>query len=239
MKGNNQYHNNITNEEIEFIKENFYKYTAKELTKKINDKFSQRRNYDHIKNYAREKLGLKKGDKFFFSKEQNEWLKKNVPNMSRQEALEKFNQKFSTKKTIQALRVHCNRELKIKFNQTKGREQANIINTKPLGSEFASGVEGKKFIYVKIAYGKKEQNYKSKHHIIWEKHNGEIPKGKKIIFCDGNRENCDIDNLMLVDENIIASINKNGFYGKGKKVLEAGIEVLQAQLELNKIMKGR
>jgi hypothetical protein len=37
-----------------------------------------------------------------------------------------------------------------------------------------------------------------KHKVVWEKHNGKVPKGYKISFRDGNTQNCDISNLYLI-----------------------------------------
>lgn len=51
------------------------------------------------------------------------------------------------------------------------------------------------YIEVKI----QEPNvFKLKHRIIWEQHNGRIPKGIIIQFHDGNRRNCSIENLYMI-----------------------------------------
>lgn len=38
------------------------------------------------------------------------------------------------------------------------------------------------------------------HTILWEAFNGEIPKDKKLSYVDGNRRNCILDNLELIDK---------------------------------------
>ena len=67
-------------------------------------------------------------------------------------------------------------------------------NHKPVGWERYS----KKYGWlIKVA----EPNlFRFKHHVIWEKHHGEIPKGMMIIFKDKNHNNMDIDNLMMVSK---------------------------------------
>ena len=40
----------------------------------------------------------------------------------------------------------------------------------------------------------------SKSRYIWEQHNGPIPKGSVVSFKDGNKLNCDIDNLFLTTQ---------------------------------------
>lgn len=37
------------------------------------------------------------------------------------------------------------------------------------------------------------------HCVVWEKHYGEIPKGMQVHHKDGNKQNNNIDNLILVD----------------------------------------
>jgi hypothetical protein len=45
----------------------------------------------------------------------------------------------------------------------------------------------------------KEPNvFEFKHRIVWEQHHGKIPEGYNIQFKDGNRKNCDIDNLYII-----------------------------------------
>lgn len=39
-----------------------------------------------------------------------------------------------------------------------------------------------------------------KHRYVWKQHHGEIPQGMCVAFRDGNRQNCDISNLMLITE---------------------------------------
>lgn len=66
------------------------------------------------------------------------------------------------------------------------------VNHRPIGSERVS-VDG--YTEVKVA----EPNiWRLKHQVIWEKHNGSIPGGCAVIFGDGNQQNLDINNLILV-----------------------------------------
>jgi hypothetical protein len=54
---------------------------------------------------------------------------------------------------------------------------------------------GDGFIYVKKLDSRK---WWLKHVVVWEEANGPLPKGQALIFADGNRHNCDLDNLILV-----------------------------------------
>lgn len=66
-------------------------------------------------------------------------------------------------------------------------------NTQEVGYESISKKEG--YIYMKVAEGEKMV---LKHRYVWEQHNGAIPKGYNVQFKDGNRQNCDIDNLYII-----------------------------------------
>lgn len=56
--------------------------------------------------------------------------------------------------------------------------------------------KGQKYIMVKVPE-KSRLDYK--HRILWEQHNGPIPKGCNVQFKDGNTLNCVIENLYLID----------------------------------------
>jgi hypothetical protein len=62
---------------------------------------------------------------------------------------------------------------------------------------------GRKFTPAKSGYlretvGRKESRYL--HHVVWEEHNGPIPRGHKVCFRDGDRLNCAIRNLFLLTD---------------------------------------
>ena len=42
------------------------------------------------------------------------------------------------------------------------------------------------------------RKWKLKHRIVWEQVNGKIPNGFNVQFKDGNRKNCDINNLYII-----------------------------------------
>ena len=46
------------------------------------------------------------------------------------------------------------------------------------------------------------------HREVWEKHHGPIPSGKMVSFLDGNKDNCDISNLILIDNDTNLEMNR-------------------------------
>lgn len=63
---------------------------------------------------------------------------------------------------------------------------------KPLGSERIN-VDG--YIEVKVAEGKP---WRHKQRVLWERAHGPIPEGYMVSFKDGNKQNCELDNLYLL-----------------------------------------
>lgn len=79
------------------------------------------------------------------------------------------------------------------------------VNIKPVGTET---VRSDGYVWVKIAEPNK---WREKHRLEWEKHNGSIPRGKCIMFLDGNSQNVTIDNLTLIDRRVNVRLNQMGF----------------------------
>ncbi len=75
------------------------------------------------------------------------------------------------------------------------RFQKNSIphNSRPVGFE---RLDKDGYIYLKVS-GKRKLVLK--HRYVWEQHNGSIPEGCNIQFKDGNKHNCEIDNLYMIN----------------------------------------
>jgi hypothetical protein len=83
----------------------------------------------------------------------------------------------------------------------------------PIGSErvFDGG-----YLFRKVAETKPARHgWKAVHHIIWEEAHGPVPAGHAVTFRDGNRQNCAIENLMLVSRAQLATMNRLGIRSSG------------------------
>ncbi|MDP1586616.1 MAG: HNH endonuclease signature motif containing protein [Prosthecobacter sp.] len=65
-------------------------------------------------------------------------------------------------------------------------------NHKPVGT-IITNTDG--YLKQKIAEPNK---WRALQRIVWEEHHGPVPPGTAITFIDGNKSNCDIDNLRLI-----------------------------------------
>lgn len=90
-------------------------------------------------------------------------------------------------------------------------------NYKPVGTE---RVNGDDYVDVKVADPNK---WKGKHILIWEEHNGPVPKGHAVIFGDGNRRNFDPNNMLLVSRAQLAVLNKHKLIKDNAEFTRTGI----------------
>lgn len=166
-----------------------------------------------------------------YTSEQILFLKEHFPVYSLVDLTERFNSHFGTNLHITSIRaatknhrIHSGRTGRFENGVTawnlgkKGYMGANRTsfkaghknhNEKPLGSERVDNKDG--YIWVKInepdPYTKSKTRYKLKHHIVWEAVHGPVPKGKVIKFIDGNKFNCTIENLILVNRKALVFLN--------------------------------
>lgn len=61
------------------------------------------------------------------------------------------------------------------------------------------------------------------HRKVWEDHHGPIPEGMMVIYKDGNKDNWEIDNLMLITNGENAQLNTRGLRFGDPEKTEAGL----------------
>lgn len=187
-----------------------------------------------------------------FTPEQLSFLRVQYPQLSQIELTHSFNRHFGLELQINQIRA-CLTNHRIKSGRTgcfkKGHVPANKgkkgisypgmiatqfkkgqkpVNHRPVGSERVN-VDG--YIEIKVAEPSK---WRQKHQVVWENHYGPIPKGLGILFKDGNRQNVELDNLMLISKAQRAILNKKGLAGNGKEITETSIALVDLMLKLGK-----
>ena len=115
----------------------------------------------------------------------------------------------------------------------KGNKSWNWV---PIGSE---RVNRHGYVDIKVADGKKQKNWKGKHILIWEKHNGPVPNGHAVIFGDGNRRNFDPGNLILVSRAQLAVLNKNRLIQNDADLTRTGIIVADIYRKIGERKKAK
>lgn len=80
-----------------------------------------------------------------------------------------------------------------------------------------TGIQRERFVFV--------------HRATWEKYHGPIPEGKMVTFLDGNKDNCNIDNLVLVDNAVNLEMNRRGLRFDDPDLTAAGVNVSKLRVK--------
>lgn len=189
-----------------------------------------------------------------YTDEMKQFILDNYKGRYNQELADLFNQKFNTNITSRMIKSYkANNKLnsgltgKFRKGQTphnKGKKMPKEVyekvkhtmfakgnvppNHRPVGSERISK-DG--YIEVKVAEPNK---WRLKQRVVYEEAKGKIPEGCTIIFLDGNKQNCNIDNLRCITRSELLYLNCNGL-NNSNEITETGI--LMARLDRAKNKK--
>lgn len=136
----------------------------------------------------------------------------------------KYNLKTSARKVWQKGHTPWNKGKKgvsyegMKPTQFKNGHKPH--NWVPIGSE---RITKDGYVQVKIQEGKFQKNWKGKHILIWEEHNGPVPPGHAVIFGDGNPRNFDIGNLLLVSRKQLVRMNQRNLIQNDVELTKTGV----------------
>lgn len=223
----------LTDEELAWLLEpsNTYSLSIREITEIFNRLFSPSVN-EHFIRFKMETLGIPRTfdnkrlinrKESMFTKEHDEWLLENIDfNEPYPKLAIRFNEHFGTDFKHFSIQAHCKKKLKINKPHSGGIEDKLV----PIGHE--RYCKHHDAIYIKT-----EDGWRLKHVYIWEKHNGPIPKGCFVIPLDGNRQNCDINNLCLVTNKVLSSAI--WAFRLGEKWNDRDPVVKKAQIEYSKL----
>lgn len=193
-----------------------------------------------------------------YTSDQIEYVRKTAPGKSLDEIVVLFNQKFDTSVTFKSIKgIMYRNNIKTgmqgyKTRFVKGQEAWNK-GTKglQLGGEkgwFKKGsippttlstgaerVNENDFVIVKIG---QPNEWRLKHHVVYEKYYGEIPDGYKVIFADKDKRNFDINNLLLLSpEEFIAAMKRNLLFNN-TEATKSGVLLAKYLMTVNKRLRG-
>ena len=181
-----------------------------------------------------------------YSIEEYQFLIDNVKGITLRELTERFNRKFNLNVSENAIanqknklgissgivggqfkkgRVPYNKGKKMppyvykKANPTMFKKGNIPKNHRELGSE---RINKDGYIEIKI---EEPNKWELKHRYIYKSMYGNIPTGYKVIFADGNKQNLDLDNLILVSPAEQLIINQNGLYKRDKELTKTGANI--------------
>lgn len=160
------------------------------------------------------------GKRIFFDVHK-EWLKENAEGIRNEKLTEMFNKHFNMQVTVGQIKKFKN------FHHiSSGLKSCNL----PIGSER----KNKGYTLIKIA----EPNvWIEKHRYIYESMYGNIPTGYTVMFADGNKENFDIDNLILVSDSERLIMNTKGLIFEDAELTKTGNLIAKIIDKTNKLSK--
>ena len=78
--------------------------------------------------------------------------------------------------------------------------------------------------------GIQRERFEYVHRKVWEEHNGPIPEGKMVSFLDGDKDNCKIENLVLLDNSENLEMNRSNLRFSPAEVTEAGVNIAKIKV---------
>lgn len=86
--------------------------------------------------------------------------------------------------------------------------------------------------------GTQRERFEFVHRATWEKHHGPIPEGKIVTFLDGDKDNCDIDNLVLIDKDENLEMNRSKLRFRNAEATKTGLAIAKVKIAVNHRKKG-
>ena len=129
----------------------------------------------------------------------------------------------------------------VKPNAGNFKKGAIPPNRRPLGAERICPLSG--FVLVKVAEKDPHTGaltrYKHKHVHIWEQANGTRPEGMVVAFKDGNKLNCEIDNLMLISRAELLRLNQYNYKEVSEELKPSVLAVAKLEVKMFKLQEHR
>jgi hypothetical protein len=119
-------------------------------------------------------------------------------------------------------------------NKTTFKKGNKPHNWVPAGSE---RITRDGYIEIKIKEGRFKKNWRGKHIVIWEQHNGALPKGHVIIFGDRDNRNFDIKNLICVSRQQLLIMNNNSLIKKDAELTRTGVIIADLHKKIREKVK--
>lgn len=197
----------------EFVRDNSWGVSSAEMSRMIKEKFDFDYSPTAVKQF-RQRWGIRSGV--------TGWYQKGHPPGTKGKTLEEI------------CKGDPDKLARVKATQyKKGQKPQNEL---PLGT--ITKTTNGYVIRKKAMEGSFEDRWEYMHRVVWEEHHGPVPDGSMIIFKDGNKENYDISNLMLISRSITGAMAKAGYYAiTDPELKEAAAKVAELKVKTNKIKR--
>ena len=196
----------------EFIRDNSWGVSSKEMAEMVNEKFGTNFNAQRMKVF-RQHNGIRSGC--------TGWYQKGHPPGNKGKKLEEYVKDPEKLADIRA-----------RIAQTQYKKGNRPVNELPVGTIVINS-DGYK-LRKKQAEGTLWERWELLHRAVWEEHNGPIPKDMMIGFKDSNKLNCDISNLMLMSRGENRIMTRCGYRSEDPDITMAGLAIARLKITANK-----
>lgn len=201
--------NRYTEEQKEWLKENYANMPMSKLVESFNKHFNDKRTYEGIRCCCKDILGLRRGYHLkpsyadMYTPEEIEWIVNHSHSFSRTDLAKEFNEKFNHRASYKTVAKIC-----LGF----GGARKCVKEIKPLQPYVHKRVEQPDRMLIRNEDGVDEAYAR----YLYRKHYGKIPKGYVVIHLDGNHMNNDINNLEAVSRAELNKLLGGKSYGLGE-----------------------
>jgi hypothetical protein len=201
---------------FEYVRDNSWGVSSKEMAERVNEKFGTNFSRTGMKQF-RQRHGIKSGV--------TGWYQKGHEPGTKGKTIEEICKNDPEK--IARVRATCFR---------KGHRP---VNEMPVGTVRAASWTGY-YNYIKLSSdGSQFERWVPLHRHIWEQANGPIPEGACIIFLDGNRQNCELENLAMVTRGELVMMVKSGYFSDCPEATDAGIKLVRIRRKVKEREKEK
>lgn len=201
----------------EFIRDNSWGVSSKEMAEMCNEKFGTDWTPTGMKQF-RQRHGIKSGE--------TGWYQKGHVPANKGKKLEEY--VTDPERAADIRRRIAGTQFK------KGHSPQNEL---PIGSIVISSSGYK--LRKKQMTGGQWDRWEFLHRALWVEHNGPIPEGMLVTFRDGNKANCDLDNLMLVTRGENATLTKLELRSQDPDLTETGLNLIRLKRAAKDAKKRR
>lgn len=132
------------------------------------------------------------------------WVKRNYPEMGGSKCASEFEKVFGKKRTIASVVATAHRN-GVYVSENTVEKNRNYTRRVPLGTTVDDG-DG--YLKIKVGVEYSSSGWVRYHRYLYEQRHGKMPKGYKIMFLDGNKQNYADDNMLAVPASYFALMNK-------------------------------
>lgn len=213
--------NYYTDEEIDYLKENYNHMSIAELQKELNDIFHHNRSYPSVKSALHRHNLYKKPHNDSvrgFTIEEDEWLLENALKYSCEEMESMMLTIFGRLHKAETIKSHCREKLGIikgRYYIADGKRGCRYL---PLGT--ISSIGDRCYIKVDDAYGHGKDIYLNNWvpygRYLYEQAHGKLPDNMQVIHMNGDSTDFSIDNLIAVSQKEHLYLTTHDWHGLGE-----------------------